>query len=50
MTCIGRVLEPELSSLVEAVILPMPVKTSMHPSGVKMTMLAKELPCRLVTQ
>ena len=33
MTCIGRVLEPELSSLVEAKILPMPVKTSMHPSG-----------------
>ena len=49
MTCVGRVLEPELSSLVEAVILPMPVKTSMHPSGVQMTMLAKELPYRLVT-
>ena len=27
MTCIGRVLEPELSSLVEAKILPMPVTT-----------------------
>ena len=48
MTCIGRVLEPELSSLVEAKILPMPVKTSMHPSGVKMTMLARELPCKLL--
>lgn len=47
MTCIGQVLEPELSSLIEAVILPMPVKTTMHPTGVKMTMLAKELPCKL---
>lgn len=47
MTCIGNVLEPALSSLVEAKILPMPVKTSMHPTGVKMTMLAQELPCRL---
>ena len=47
MTCIGQVLEPALSSLVEAVILPLPVKTTMHPTGVKMTMLARELPCRL---
>ena len=47
MTCIGAVLEPELSSLIEGAILPMPVKTNIHPSGVKMTMLAKELPCQL---
>ena len=50
MTCVGRVLEPELSSLVEAKILPMPVTTSVHPSGVKMTMLAKELPCKLLSR
>lgn len=47
MTCIGQVLESSLSSLVEAFILPMPVKTTTHPTGVKMTMLARELPCTL---
>jgi len=47
MTCVGQVMEPALTSLVEGLILPMPVKTTMHPTGVKMTMLAKELPCRL---
>ena len=47
MTCIGKVLEPELSSLVEGVILQMPTRISMHPTGVKMTMLAQELPCKL---
>ena len=47
MTCIGRVLEPGLTSLVEGKILPMPTCTNMHPTGVKMTMLAREMPCTL---
>ena len=47
MTCIGQVLEPELTSLIEGVILPLPTRTNMHPTGVKMTMLARELPCTL---
>ena len=47
MTCIGRVLEPELTTLVETIILKMPTKINVHPSGVKMSMLAQELPCRL---
>lgn len=47
MTCIGQVQEPELTSLVEGTILSMPTRTSMHPTGVKMTMLAHELPCVL---
>ena len=47
MTCIGQVLEPELTTLVEKIILPMPTKVNVHPTGVKMTMLAQELPCTL---
>ena len=50
MTCIGQVLEPALSSLVEGGILPMPTRTNVHPTGVKMTMLARELPCTLGVQ
>ena len=47
MTRIGQVLDPGLTELIEGVILQKPVKTTMHPSGVQMTMLAEELPCRL---
>lgn len=47
MTCIGQVLEPELTSLVEGIILPMPTCINIHPTGVKMTMLAREMPCQL---
>ena len=48
MTVVGRVLEPALTTLVEDVIMRMPTRNSMHPSGVVMSMLASELPCRLV--
>ena len=48
MTCIGAVPEPALTTLIENVILRMPTRTQMHPTGVKMTMLAQELPCKLV--
>jgi hypothetical protein len=47
MTCVGHVLEPALSSLIEGAVLQMPVLMSTHPTGVKMSMLAKEIPCRL---
>tara|TARA_B110000046_G_C12714152_1_gene281839 strand:+ start:98 stop:571 length:474 start_codon:yes stop_codon:yes gene_type:complete len=50
MTCIGEVPEPALTSVIEGKILQMPTRVQMHPSGVKMTMLARELPCQLGSQ
>jgi hypothetical protein len=42
-----KVLEPALSELVEGSILGLPRRLSTHPTGVVMSMLASELPCRL---
>lgn len=48
MTVLGRVPEPELTVLVEGKILSLPKHNFTHPTyGTVMSMLDKELPCRL---